>query len=331
MTRVPRPVNEAARLQALHSYDILDTAAEASFDSIVNLAARLTGASASMISLIDAERQWFKARYAIEETEAARDTAFCTHAILNPDQMLIVPEALDDPRFAKGGLVLGGSRIRFYAGQPLVSSEGYALGTLCVIGPQPRDVSEDERYTLKVLADSVMTTLEFRRLARIDALTGLPNRGAFMVELNKKVAALKLKGEPVCILYLDLDGLKLVNDLHGHEVGDRLLRQVALSLRSMLPAKDIVARIGGDEFAILVQQDPDIAALAERLRVLLRDSMRALGWEVTASIGAVTLTALSVDGATALREADRALYNAKRSGRDRVVCRTIETEADLQV
>lgn len=330
MIKAPRPSNEAARLQALHSYEILDTVTEANFDSIVSLAAQLTGASASMISLIDTDRQWFKARYAIDETEAARDTAFCAYAILKPDQLFIVPETLDDPRFAESPLVQGGPKIRFYAGQPLVSPEGYALGTLCVIGPQPRDISEKDCNTLKILADSVMTTLEFRRLARIDPLTGLPNRAAFMVELDKRVAELRRYGQPVCLLYLDLDGLKRINDHEGHQIGDQLLREVALSLSCTLRHEDVIARFGGDEFGILLRPGGDLAVLADRIRSLLGDAMRAHGWEVTASIGAVTLTALSVDGAMALQEADKALYKAKRDGRDRVVCRTIETEADLQ-
>lgn len=250
-----KPFDEDNRLRALRSYELLDTACEISLDGVASLAARLTGASSSMISLVDADRQWFKSRFGIDQIETARDQAFCAHAILEPDRALVVPDTLDDPRFADNPMVQGGPRIRFYAGQPLVNPDGYALGTLCVVDPRPRDLSADQRDSLKVLADALMTTLEFRRLSRIDPLTGLSNRAAFMSALDRALAALRMNEQSFGLLYLDLDGFKRVNDSLGHEAGDRLLREVASRLSRIVRQEDMVARIGGDEFVILCRTD----------------------------------------------------------------------------
>lgn len=280
--------DEIERLRVLRSYALLDTAAETNFDSIVQLAARLTGATASMVSLIDTDRQWFKARFGIELTETSRNSSLCAHAILKPTELLVVKDTHEDPRFVDSPLVVGDPKIRFYAGQPLVNYEGFALGTLCVVAPEPRELSEDQRYTLKVLADSLMTAIEFRRQARVDGLTGLPNRTAFVNGLEQAIGNLSDNGRPFSLLYLDLDGFKTVNDVEGHAGGDRLLRTVAVALADTIRPGDLVARIGGDEFAVLVQLDAHLELPKDMMCTAISDVIRSRCSPVTASIGVAT-------------------------------------------
>jgi GAF domain-containing protein len=145
------PPDEAERLTALQALNILDTPPEARFDRITRLAARLFDVQIALVSLVDANRQWFKSCYGLEERETGRDISFCGHAILQPETM-IVPDALVDPRFADNTLVTHEPHIRFYAGQPLNSSDGHRVGTLCIIDRRPRQLSDAEKQTLKDLA-----------------------------------------------------------------------------------------------------------------------------------------------------------------------------------
>ena len=138
----PVPPDELQRLACLRSYAILDTEPEQGFDDLVQLAAHLFGAPMAFVSLIDAERQWFKAKVGIEACETSRDVAFCAHAIVER-QPLVVPDARLDPRFAANELVTGAPHIRFYAGAPLIVGNGSALGTLCVVDTVPRTPSSE--------------------------------------------------------------------------------------------------------------------------------------------------------------------------------------------
>ena len=156
--------DEADRLTALKQYGVLDTTPEASFDDIANLAARLCDAPMAAVSLVDAERQWFKAEVGLGVRETPRPLSFCAHAML-ADAAMVVKDARQDPRFADNALVTGPPHIRFYAGHPLKTSDGVSLGALCVLDdkPRPEGLTELQTMALKTLADQVMTQLELRR------------------------------------------------------------------------------------------------------------------------------------------------------------------------
>lgn len=156
------PDNEAQRLEALCGYKILDTTSEQVFDDITRLAAQICGTPISLISLLEAERQWFKSKVGLEATETSRDVSFCAHAILQPD-ILIVSDTLADKRFTTNPLVTSAPQIRFYAGVPLLSSKGYGLGTLCVIDYVSRKLSQEQVEALRILGRQVSSQLESRR------------------------------------------------------------------------------------------------------------------------------------------------------------------------
>ena len=158
----PVPENEAARLETLHQYEILDTDPEESFNDLTRLAAFICDTPIALISLVDSNRQWFMSRVGMDARETSRDVSFCAHAILQ-DGPCIVRDALDDERFRSNPMVLSDPYIRFYAGSPLVSPEGFKIGTLCVIDREPRQLSREQIAALKVLGNQIITQLDLRR------------------------------------------------------------------------------------------------------------------------------------------------------------------------
>jgi len=161
MKIAPLPPNEQDRLAELRKYDILDTEPEGAFDGMVQVARYICQTPIAAISLVDEQRQWFKAIVGLDVTQTSRDVAFCAHAILQ-DEPLVVPDAMLDERFADNPLVAGAPDIRFYAGVPLVTSGGHRLGTICVIDRVPRTLEKEQLDAVKTLADSVMAHLELR-------------------------------------------------------------------------------------------------------------------------------------------------------------------------
>jgi GAF domain-containing protein len=162
--KAPLPTHENERLAALKSYQILDTAGEQSYDDITALAAHICEVPIAMISLVDEARQWFKSKVGLEQEETSREVAFCAHAILQHEPF-IVRDAVKDSRFSENPLVTGEPHIRFYAGFPLVNTEGLALGTLCVIDREPRQLSAGQDKAMQALSRQVMALLEFRRVS----------------------------------------------------------------------------------------------------------------------------------------------------------------------
>ncbi len=155
--------DERGRLQELKRLMILDTPEESAYNDIVQLAAGMSGAPIALISLIDENRQWFKAKVGLTVSETSREAAFCSTAIETPSEVMVVKDALQDPRFASNELVQGDPNIRFYAGAPLVTTSGKALGTVCIIDTKPREISSEQLEQLKFLASQVVSTLEARR------------------------------------------------------------------------------------------------------------------------------------------------------------------------
>ena len=163
------PQDEEARLEALHRYRILDTEAEEVYDNVARLATHLCGVPMSAVSLVDEDRQWFKARVGLETRQTARDVSFCAHAIDGRD-VLVVPDMIEDERFSDNPFVASPSGIRFYAGAPLVTPDGHAVGTLCVMDRRPGSLSSAQADALQALGRHVIAQMETRRAAAGQAL-----------------------------------------------------------------------------------------------------------------------------------------------------------------
>lgn len=376
----PLPDDEGGRLQELSSHDLLDTAPEQEFDRLVDLACRIYDVPMAAMSLVDSDRQFFKARIGLAPRETGRDLSFCAHTILS-DDILVVPNALLDVRFCSNDLVLGSPHIRFYAGAPLIASSGHRVGSICIIDSKPREgLSDEERLTLRGLADMAMDRMEQRRrrtgdarfragaetspdaivyadadglitfwnaaaermfgypprralgkpleivvpermraahaaglnhvgatggaargahraveltarrcdgtqfqvevalsswledgrpafcaivrditerkktearlvrLSGLDPLTRLDNRSSLRISFEEEAR----RNRPLALLLIGLDGVRDVNDTLGHAVGNTILKAIATRLRVGTGSPNIVARVGGNDFAVLM-------------------------------------------------------------------------------
>ncbi|SNY96926.1 diguanylate cyclase domain-containing protein [Halomonas sp. hl-4] len=457
--------DEEARLAALYELALLDTPEEPAFDRVTRLVTQLLNVPTSTVTLIDAKRQWIKSRVGTELSETSRDVAFCAYTIAETAP-LVVEDAREDPRFADNPLVTQADGVRFYAGIPLRTSKGLALGSLCAVDTRPRRLSEAQLDALKDLGaivtdeihlrerflfekhrreasqaslealhldlenqierrtrelnlviesaydayvsiddndivldwnsaaatmfgwsrkealarpiqqlvfpdgvpegdhktpvtyyaacrdgsplpveirikaldidgkslrslflHDVTERLQLERLrdqqAREDVLTLLPNRRALDERLPEAMARTRRQQTALAVLFMDLDGFKAVNDLHGHSAGDGLLREVAKRLTEGVRETDYVARWAGDEFVVLLESVASEAAerIARQLVETIEKPIRLADVEVdvSASIG-VALYKPGVDETAQelLKRADVAMYNAKHNGKAQV-------------
>jgi diguanylate cyclase (GGDEF)-like protein len=320
----PIPENEALRLQAVYSYEVLDTMPEVDFDALTRVAAHAFNTPAAVVGLMDTDRLWFKSRLGLDVPQLDRQIAFCAYAMMRPDELLVVEDLSKDQRFQNNPLVTQPPQLRFYAGAPLVDPNGLALGTLAVVDSQPRTFSEAQCAALKDLSTLVITALENRRralllgrMALTDHLTGLANRAQFERNMHSEMSLARRTGEPFSVLYLDLDGFKDVNDRFGHAAGDEVLREIARRLVEQVRTEDAVARFGGDEFGVIVHTSPtdSVQALSQRIFSAITAPMMLSSGEtvvVGVSIGHATYGAGLDSGPALLDHADRALYEAKR-------------------
>jgi GAF domain-containing protein len=159
---IPMPKDEPERIANLKRYEVLDTPPEKSFDNITFLAALICNTPIALVSLVDSNRQWFKAKFGVKVSETPRDISMCTHAIMHPE-LFIVRDTTKDPRFAQSPLVTRSPKIRFYAGAPIMSPEKHILGTLCVMDHVPRLLTPEQTQALRALSHQVMIQLVMRR------------------------------------------------------------------------------------------------------------------------------------------------------------------------
>lgn len=446
---------EQTRLDALQREELMDTQAEDVFDSITRLAASICDTPIALFSLVDANRQWFKSAVGLEQGgQTPRDQAFCAHAIQTPGELYEVRDAHLEPAFACNPLVTGVPDLRFYAGMPVRSESGHALGTLCVIDRVPRTLSESQRRSLRELASTVECLIRERRAhrearcllsnayvqtpgllylldasgaivevsdmwlalfgydrervigrnardfmstkareaflavrdrfwadggcrdypcqfmtsggqavdvlisaaiesdpsgrpvrvrcvlidvtrqlklqteleqqAHIDSLTAIPNRRFFCERLETEIIRARRYARPLSMLLFDVDRFKLINDRYGHQIGDQALMQVAAITRQTIRDCDVVGRLGGEEFAVILPETNSANAFraAERLRFVIESSAVLIdegrSVTLTVSVGVTTFDD-STTAQEALTQADTAMYAAKRSGRNRAM------------
>lgn len=452
----PLPEKESERLTKLRSYNIVDSLPEEEYDRVVRLATKLFDVPTAVVSLIERERQWFKAHIGVPNTELDRNLSFCSHAICQ-DDVLVIEDASVHPDFSDHPFVEGAPHLRFYAGAPLRATGGLNLGTLAILDTKPHSFSDDQRETLSDLAAMVMDSLEMRqvieradaaerrfrdameslpngfvlydkddrliysnsryrevyansaeyilpgtsfeeiirkgvengqypdavgneeawiaerlyhhqnpgdaieqqlpgdrwlrvqerrtsegglvgfrfdvtelkrqerelaRLAWTDSLTNALNRHRFMELAQNEIDRAWRHGKEVSLIVMDIDHFKNINDRNGHAAGDAVLTAVVERWKNVLRSHDLIGRIGGEEFSILL---PEIGAdgalsVAEKLRAAISDlpfEFEGQLLRVTVSIGVSTL-APAEDLPGLMRRADLALYEAKKAGRDRL-------------
>jgi diguanylate cyclase (GGDEF)-like protein/PAS domain S-box-containing protein len=457
MKIAPLPNDEQSRLATLKKYDILDTEPDAALDAMVQLASYICQTPIAAISLIDENRQWFKAITGLDVTETSRDIAFCAHTILQ-DETMIVPDALRDERFFDNPLVTSDPDIRFYAGVPLSTTQGQHLGTLCVIDRIPRELSMAQLNAIDILAKNIMAHLDLRfshkqarehindlqissmifdsaseailvtdannaivsvnpaftamtgytfndvvgkvpsilssgrhskefyqnmwqilittghwdgelwnkrkngeeyaewlsintiynpdgtnrlyvaifsditekkkaeeliwKQANYDHLTGLPNRSLFRDRLEQKIKWAHRLRQSAAFFFIDLDHFKEVNDTLGHDAGDKLLVQAADRISQCVREADTVARMGGDEFTVILSQvndTLDTCKVAENIIQKLSQPFIINGNELNISTS-IGIAICPQDGSNVeqlLKNADKAMYVAKAAGRGR--------------
>jgi diguanylate cyclase (GGDEF)-like protein len=336
----PIPADESARIETLRRYCILDTGPEERFDRIVEIAKRRFKVPIALVAFMDSERNFFKATGGLAVSESPRSLSFCGYTILG-DEALVINDARRDPRFAENPLVAGELNLCFYAGAPLIVSNGQRIGTLCLLDTKPRQFTEDNVHDLQDMASIVTDLLEMRLamgnvleeverrrtaearardLAYRDVLTGLPNRAYRQHVLVDGLSP--LSGTPVAALSADIDHFKEVNDTLGHYAGDQVLQRIAELLRGTIGDHGFVARVSGDEFVALFD-----ASSSARIRSIASAVTNACA--LPCSVGGHTITtSLSLglafndtrgtDIEGLIRDADLALRVAKRNGRNQV-------------
>jgi hypothetical protein len=257
--------DEASRQRDLDTYRILDTLPEAAYDDIARLASLLCGAPIALVSLIDRDRQWFKARTGFEPDATRRDEAFCNHAIRVPGQVMEITDATRDARFAANPLVTGEAAIRFYAGMPLVTPGGSAIGTVCVLDREPRTLTQAQRDGLASLARITMNLLDARRREQSLAL-GLQLRESEVAAApagpgtaRRTVAVFEAQGFAGAVARI------------GERGAERILQQLEDTLqRALLPGTgDNVSRATGSPEVIAVLHGQGAGAAFAALRSLL--------------------------------------------------------------
>lgn len=317
MKEPPIPVNEKERLSQLRSLAILDTPPEERFDRVTRMARRLFGVPIAVVSLVDENRQWFKSCFGLDVRETDRRISFCGHAILNKGAF-VVENTLEDERFADNPLVTGAPHIRFYAGQPLHTLSGQALGTLCIIDREPRSFGQEDLDMLSDLAGMVEREIMAVQLAISDELTRISNRRGFLTLSKYSLDICKRQLFPATLVFFDLDKFKEVNDAHGHAEGDRLLKLFAEQMRETFRTSDLFARLGGDEFAALLT-NLDVDAINDLIArfdtgLQARRAALALPYTISFSYGLVAYEPLKHSSVEdMLHEADNAMYVNKKN------------------
>jgi diguanylate cyclase (GGDEF)-like protein len=331
---------ETLKIAGIHTLDLFYTPLEERFERLTRLARRALGVPVAAITVLNHEKQWFKsvAGWAISELPLER--TLCQWAVRN-DGPLIIPDTRLDERTMNHPLVASGPRFRFYAGFPLSDDHGVAGGTFCVFDIKPRRLSSDDCQAFtdlgklaqqELLADCLTAAQAAlssklgaaRREAMIDPLTRLWNRRGAATLLESALEVHNRSGAPLALAMLDLDNFKAVNDRHGHQIGDDVLRKLGSRLVAAVRAEDPVCRLGGDEFLVIM---PDSDALTcQRLISRLIQSFdnttvptRAGDIQVNVSAGyTIRSPGDSVTADQMLDLADRALLRSKADGRNRL-------------
>ena len=331
------PKNEGKRLAALKRLNLLDTPLEERFERISRMVCRSLKVPIAAISLIDETRQWYKSIQGISATQSPRDGNFCAHAILK-DEILLVPDALLDERFAEHPDVINEPFIRFYAGYPLSLSKDILVGTLCAIDTVPREMSSEDQDSLFDLSKMVESELvaiaisqaqleliqelsELERIAMLDSLTRVWNRFGIDKLLDREWQHAIRNNSPLGLVMVDFDNFKKINDTYGHLVGDEVIQGGSRLILSALRSYDAIGRWGGDEFMLILpgaDREQCIIILERILEVIKQNSVVTSSGEITISLsmgGVSVIPSREEASGHWVGKADNELMKVKRSGK----------------
>lgn len=329
METPPLPPEETQRQAAVTALGLSDPMLKEHFDRITRVLAKAVDVPIIFFSLIDQDRQVFTSIQGLDTCETRREDSFCGHTILQ-DDIMVVENTARSPLFHDNPLVLGEPHIGFYAGIPVRSPEGYKVGSLCATDHQPRRFTETMAQSLYDGRSLLENELLLRFQTTHDPLTEAYNRRHFDDILAREWARNQRTGNPLGLIMADIDYFKSYNDEYGHSQGDVCLREVAATLKSEAKRSgDLVFRVGGEEFAILLPNTPEKGTreLAERTR----NAIRALDFTqpearghgiITISVGAATARPAESRPATPeafVQGVDGLLYQAKWGGRDQLI------------
>jgi len=327
------PGNEELRLAAIQYFDILDTPPDGAFDRLTQLAGRVFGVPIAIITIVDTDRIWFKSKLGLDVCEIGRDPGLCASCIMQ-DDVMVIHDAKQDAVALTNPLVAGEFGLRFYAGAPLKTREGLNIGTFCLVDREPREFTGAQQATLADLAAIVIDEMELRSTSRrlvirnmetveeaeksanTDLMTGLGNRRAFeadIVEFERMINQGVFSD--ILVTVIDLDGLKQVNDSHGHAEGDYLIQTFSAGIKESLRINDRAYRIGGDEFVILspLSASPDFTKIRDRVATVVENVRDQTGFfQAGASVGIAVLSAAEFSMQQALRLADKRMYEEKK-------------------
>jgi diguanylate cyclase (GGDEF)-like protein len=337
--QAPRPTHdEMFRQEALLRTQLLDTPIEDRFERLTRLASQLLKTPIAALSLIDRDRQWFKSILGFNVCQTSRDVSFCGHAILSPE-VLIVPDARLDPRFADNPMVTGAPNIVFYAGCPVRAPDGSRIGSLCVIDRVPHNPTAEELHALSDLAaiaeSEIAQTIpnpigeHLSQLAsrgiKVDPLTRIWSTESIVELLRARIAHARRSGGGVGVLLIDIDNFRAVNETRPREEGDEVLRQLSKIIMRNVRRVDSVGRNSGGEYMVVLGDCKGATAaklVAERIRTrvaLHRFASESGNVELEVSVGvAFDATETPGDEGLFISTAAGALRSAKQNGRNRV-------------
>jgi diguanylate cyclase (GGDEF)-like protein len=364
VVKSPIPFDEVARLEALHRYDLSLDQADPDFHRLVALAASVCRTPFAWLGFLDRDRLWLKSAIGVTQRCVPRHGSFASHMVYRADELLVVNDAGRDWRFANSPLVTGEPRLRFYAAAPLVESCGHVIGVVAIADVVARGLSAPEGGLLHALAREIVVLLELRQRGRrlecelaeraqyerrsaaiqrqlqatnallgaaslSDSLTGVANRRAFDQHLEAEIDRVSRFRYPLSLLMIDIDRFKQINDVFGHPAGDQVIRRVAELIGRSARTTDFVARIGGDEFAVILPRTDGHGAkvIGERCRAAI-ERARWPRTQVRISVGVGQLAPGASNASELIAAADQSLMRAKQGGRNLVVVTPLPDKQD---
>lgn len=318
----PIPADELQRLRSLERHGLLDSASDPYLELILKLATEVLETPIGLISLVDEKRQWFLSSRGLEARETPREMAFCAHAIAG-DDLLIVPDASQDVRFCTNPLVLDGPRIRFYAGVPLRSSDGYNLGTLCVIDQEVHQPTARQLEQLELIAKLAMLAIDMRYKYLLCPVTGVFSRQPFFRIGERELAHARQRHQSLSLLTIDIDNLRMIYQRWGPGGVDKVLHQFAQLCQKYLQEEDLIGRISDNGFGLLLieRDEPVVMRFAHNLyaaAIAMPGMYTNTHHHLQVSVGVTPLGDSDQTFEDLFRRAHRALELAKDAGSDRL-------------